>query len=278
MVLGARDVLRALIERIEAAHPAPALFDAGECEDWDADAFGNLLASGVLVRSSTRTASTICRGCEWHCSKPVDVRRTRAGVTRAFIVCDEEPEYGRIPVPIGRLALFSASLRSLSLALAQGDALFDRQPMSMRDEYGLGIIKGRLGPRHISVRCEANRLELIVGSHSVSLGTLLSLKPEGLRVDARGIGRLVDRKDRLEGTGTRPRNRTRQVAKKRKTRSRDIAILIRAKTLHEQGMDWTAAAKKISGQDIAKGLSAGRVRRIIYAERSRERKNSRSNP
>jgi hypothetical protein len=118
MTVKMTDIPALLVERIESAHPAPALFSATETDDWPAGSLGNLQACGIL-RYAQRAEVVVCPGCSWQCHKPVVVRSggTRTG-GQAFIVCDEEPDYSRQPVSRRGLDQYSATVYGLSACLA----------------------------------------------------------------------------------------------------------------------------------------------------------------
>ena len=48
MTIATSDIPRILIERIEESHPGPALFSAGETDEWPPEVFDALLNCGVL--------------------------------------------------------------------------------------------------------------------------------------------------------------------------------------------------------------------------------------
>ena len=83
------DLPRILLERVEAVHPAPAVFSAVEAEDWPDGALQHLIERGI-VKAATRARALACDGCELGCHKPVVVRRIAATASSvAFINCDE---------------------------------------------------------------------------------------------------------------------------------------------------------------------------------------------
>ena len=51
MAIRARDVPAILVERVEAAHPAPASFSADEIDDWPGDVLPVLLSHSVVVNA-----------------------------------------------------------------------------------------------------------------------------------------------------------------------------------------------------------------------------------
>ena len=116
MAIKARDIPTILIERIEAAHPRPAYFGSDETNEWPAGVLARLLNQAVLAEADRAEAVT-CPGCEWQCRKHVEVRQAKTEL-RAFIMCDEEPDYGRVGVSLDRLQRFETDLRRLGLFVA----------------------------------------------------------------------------------------------------------------------------------------------------------------
>jgi hypothetical protein len=113
MTIATSDIPDILIERIEEAHPGPALFSAWETGEWPAEVLDVLLHCGVL-RPASRADSSWCPGCEWHCHKPVVSRTiTDHPEIRAFIICDEEPGLDRISIPAPSLVQYGATLSAV---------------------------------------------------------------------------------------------------------------------------------------------------------------------
>src|SRR5262245_30838520 len=149
MAVKVADISAILVERIEASHPAPALFSAAETDEWPTGVLQHLLTCGV-VQLAARARTLLCPGCEWECHKPVVIRTMTAGPrTLAFIACDEEPDHGRISVPLQSLNQYSATLARLSGFIAglmeRGRKPLQSSPSSA--SFLLGSIKGRYGFR-----------------------------------------------------------------------------------------------------------------------------------
>ena len=108
------DIGRVIIDRLEAAFPKPAIFSADEILEWPDDVLPALETADFL-QETERAAAVICDGCHWGCHKPVAVRKRSAGQTpHAYIICDEEPNLGRIELSWGRIRQYRTSLNSLA--------------------------------------------------------------------------------------------------------------------------------------------------------------------
>jgi hypothetical protein len=119
MAATASDLPRAFVERIEAAHPAPAIFVGDEVAEWPDGALEILMRVGLL-RETRRASTVMCDGCEWSCVKPIVVRIKSSDRSRAaFITCDEEPDLGRIAVPLERLAQYRTTIGAMARFLAR---------------------------------------------------------------------------------------------------------------------------------------------------------------
>jgi len=115
-----------IIERLEAHYPAPAIFAADEIAEWPDNVLPVLEALG-LFQSAERAEVLTCDGYHWYCSKPVVFRQQKTAA-RAFIVCDEEPDLGRIGVPVERVQQYRATLTLLAVFLRGSFELTSHAP------------------------------------------------------------------------------------------------------------------------------------------------------
>ncbi len=156
----AADLPSILLERIEAAFPEPAIFGLLETESWPDGALRSLIDCRLLQETS-RATSILCDGCEWSCCKPVIVR---TGLTnrsaRAFVECDEEPDLGRIFIPLERLKRYRLTLAMLASFIRQALAISSTSFIERSKSISLGRIKGRY-------RAAYRRFELMI-SHTPS--------------------------------------------------------------------------------------------------------------
>jgi hypothetical protein len=272
------DVARILLERIEASHPAPALFSPVETDEWPAKCLSVLVKCGLL-KSGGRAESLWCPGCEWQCHKTVVVRTAGAHLrNQAFVTCDEEPGHGRISVPLRSLEQYAATLSGVSGFIAGQMALGPPRSLVAGTWCHLGTIKGRHGPRPLSVGFDAGRLVLRVGRQQESIAQVMNWIGDRLSIDRAHIRRLANRKGAVTQSGVqRAPDFTLRQERARRTRARYDAIFREAKKRHanRQG-NWTAIAAAIAATDLAKAgqgrrLSPATIRRIVTQMRRRER-------
>jgi hypothetical protein len=283
MAVKLTDIPALLVERIESAYPAPALFSAVETDDWPEGTLSHLQACGIL-RYAQRAEVVVCPGCSWQCHKLVVVRSTGTSTGRqAFIVCDEDPDHGRQPVTARSLDQYGATIDGLSAYLA---GVVGRKPLASSrhgTSFLLGTVKGRHGSRDVSICLIEGRLFLWVGQHHESLVDTLSWTGDRLLVDMAFVRRLAHRKEPpLRLKAARESDRTRQRARAREKQTRNEAIFREATSRRSaKAGSWSAIASAIAATELAETdrgarLSAATVRRIITEARRRERENFRS--
>lgn len=275
MAIKTCDVPTILVERIETTHPAPALFSAVETQDWPEEVLPALLRQGVVAEAD-RAEAIMCPGCEWQCNKRVVVRKL-GDTSRGFIMCDEEPQQGRVPVPMASLKRVKATLLTLGQIVAGELDIGPPKLLRSPGAYSLGTVNGRYGARSVVIAIESERAILCVGEQCESVGQVLKWGAAGLVLAAKLVRRLADRKE-LGSTAKRQHasGRSHQIARKAATRKRDLAIHREATKRHGQRREsFLSIAKSIAMTELARGLTPERVRRIITEQRGIERKNSR---
>lgn len=264
------EIPRLVFERVAAAHPAPAVFDADEFMDWPAGALDGLSKSALLQRTS-RAKTLYCDGCEWGCVKPVVARITpKDGVLRAFINCDEEPDLGRIPIDLDRLVRYRSTATMLVGFIARA-AGANTSPVGKKSSVvSLTTIKGRFGPQPVSIVISPGKLLLKVGTHELPLSHFVRWSAEAAIIDWAVARRLANRKDKVGPAGGRYQsNRSAQESNKRKTAQRDREIIREARSRRRAtGDSWTLISEQIAKMPLARRnggvrLTASRVRRII---------------
>jgi hypothetical protein len=287
MAIKAADIPNILVERIEAAHPAPGYFSAGETDDWPTGVREQLLTVGVL-QGANRAEAVVCPGCENQCQKAVVVRISARQERRAFINCDEEPAHGRVPINLRSLEQYRIMLNSMASMLSALLGFGTPRASKTGAQYLLGELKGRKGLRTVSIGITGGQLLLSVGAQQQPLVQVLRANATVLSIDRRQIQRLADRKgsqpNQSKIRGSYQRDRSSQRERSRQTLKRNRAIFLEAKRLHRAGAgDWSAISQIISKTKLAENekgrrISANTVRRTISTMMSVERKNSRSKP
>lgn len=273
-----------VLERIESTHPSPALFAADETDEWPPGVLLSLVERSLL-RETARSKAITCPGCEWQCHKNVVVRKPSERAQKwAFITCNEEPDLGRISVLPESLTQYAATLPSIAAFIAGALQLGSPRPSSSGSSYLLGQVKGRRGPRPVSVTVFDSRLFLVVGQQQELLIRVLRWSASGLSINLEHVQRLANRKEHahaVTNTSYQP-DRTRQKARSRQKRKRDAEIFREAKRLRAaSGGSWTLIASEIAATALAgsgqeKRLTAGTVRRIITDMHKLEREFSHS--
>ena len=281
MAIAAAQIPAILVERIESYHPSPAFFYGDEVDDWPPGALAHLLHAGILAISGTRVEDVVCPGCEWSCQKELVVR-SRGSQLQAYVVCDEEPNLGRIAIE--SFVPYQTTLRALALFVGARLAATTPRPSRTGSLFGLGTLKGRYGPREVALVLHDGRLTLRVGGHEAAVVELLHWEGDTLTIDKGHVRRLAARKglrdDRSSQRAYLP-DRSRQRQRSRRIEERNRRILREAKRLRQAGAgSWTAISNRIAtslAQDAqGRRITAATIRRIISASLAAERENSRS--
>jgi hypothetical protein len=272
VAIAAAHIPAILGERIESYHPSPALFGGDEVDRWPPGVLPHLLEAGLLIVAGTRIEAVVCPGCEWSCQKALVVR-SHDTHSKAYVVCDEQPDLGRIAVERAVVMFVGAYLTAST-----------PRPSRTGSSFYLGTLKGRHGPRELALLLQDGRLTLRVGDHEAALVELLRWEGEALAIDKGHVRRLAARKgyraDRSSARAYRP-DRSRQQERSRRTEKRNRRILQEAKRLRKAGETWTAISTRIASSSLAqddqgKRISGATVRRIISGLHTAERENSRS--
>jgi hypothetical protein len=195
MAVKTADIPTILTHRIEAAYPAPAHFSAAEIDDWPAGVLNYLSDQGVL-QMAERATSLVCPGCEWQCHKTVAVRSSgvRANA-QAFIICDEEPDLGRISVAPRHLTQYRTTMAAVCSFIGGSMGLGVPRSSASGGPFLLGSIKGRQGLRQVSIGLSDGQLVLRVGRQTELVVRVLRWTNTSLSIDKPQIQRLANRKE-----------------------------------------------------------------------------------
>ena len=264
----AANPIRKIIDRVGAEHPAPAIFFGYEMDEWPTGAMEVLAETGFMIESG-RATSAVCTGCEIQCHKHVVVRRLPAGGEgRAFIVCDEEPDHGRIPLRPEHLKRFQASFATVARLAADCLGLSDADFCSRPERFQFGTVRGRNGPREVSLVLRQHQILLLVGQQEQSLTDLLTWKENGVRFDKSQFKRMSDRKLRpskglVAGQSATP-------VGEKIIAERDREIVKHGRRLKPHRKSWTVVSEEItrmpfisSPKEDLRPIKAPTVRRII---------------
>lgn len=111
-----QEVLKVVLHSLDLQ--AGLLFDYEDVADWPVGAVGSLLALGVL-REGGHARFATCDGCGENCLEEVEFIDGGDDETpRAYLICHQPMDIGRVPVPADRLMTWSIETSSLAEALA----------------------------------------------------------------------------------------------------------------------------------------------------------------
>lgn len=112
-------VLAEVVNRLEASRGAAVYVGGSELGEWPADSVAALKAARLLVKA--RPASRlVCPGCERQCDKSVDLYPVEdAKPARAYIICDEPEDMGRILLDLGDLEQWRVNGDTTPASVAQ---------------------------------------------------------------------------------------------------------------------------------------------------------------
>lgn len=106
-------LLAALSARLDCSPEAAVYVGADECEE--IGELADVPVDAGLLQPAEPASALICDGCERNCLMPVNIApATAAQPGRAFIVCDERDDIGRVPVDLARLRRWIFSLAVLA--------------------------------------------------------------------------------------------------------------------------------------------------------------------
>jgi hypothetical protein len=262
------DIPAIVLDRIADHSPQHALFDSDEVLAWPPWVLKALLTAGLL-RETSRATEVFCDGCEWGCLKPIVVRTLpNARKPRAFVVCDEEPNLGRIEIGPDRLKRYTATVGLAARFVSRSLGLKSTPEAGSGGSVCVGRLQGRSGGRVLAIEPRQGQLLLTAGGHGVVLSDLVFWDRRALALEHRAIRRLINRRAAKSSLRDHPPPEHAKQGRRKKA-SRDEQISLEAVRLRRQNRKWTITqvANHISKMELADGISAARVRRIIYENR-----------
>ena len=190
-----------------------AFFFWNEVKDWPSGTLDILVTSGLLQQAQPMTTIE-CDGCEERCSnKPVVVypaQEEKPG--RAFIVCDELEDMGRIMVNFDRMRQWRCSTDAVCrfVATSLGLRRSDKRAAS-NDLWEIGIATGEKRSQMLCLKAEGV-LSLVAGGNALPLAELISYDNSAYSLDGAMIRQLVDAATTADNRYT-PSNAKREVRK-----------------------------------------------------------------
>lgn len=187
--------LEVLLERLGCADPAKGAFFFGdEVKDWPSGAL-DVLVTGGLLRPAQPMSTIECDGCEEKCiNKPVVVypaQEDKPG--RAFVVCDERDDMGRIRVSFDRMRQWQTTCDLIADVLARLlGAGASAATTSKANQWHLGVLKGKKLKSRVTLLAN-DGFNLSLAGHTVPLIEVLAIENEALALDKGELIRLVDK-------------------------------------------------------------------------------------
>ena len=259
------DVLKELLGYLRTSdHSVLIGWDA--TQQWPESALDKLLQAGMLTVASS-AQSIECHACEKHCFMDVATpANTKDVSTRAFIVCEDadmQSQIGRVRIPLERLQQWQSSAKQFAQIIAGLLQLKDKincQPGQLH--IRLGMLKSPKG--RCWVILNSSDLSLVINQHSIQIDELLYFENEELVLDRARIDGLLNCEPLSKGKQYTP-STDRREARKLETQVmhqdwNDENLKLIKQNPH-QNKTWRSL--KISRMDIAKGRSAGTIRKIL---------------
>ena len=206
--------LLVVLERLGYADPSKgAFFFWNEVKDWPSGTLDILVTSGVLQQAQPMTTIE-CDGCEERCSnKPVVVYPAQVeNPGRAFILCDELEDMGRIKVSFDRMRQWRCSTDAVCgfVATSLGLHRSDKRAAS-NDLWEIGMATGEKRSQMLCLKADGV-LSLVAGGNALPLAELISYDNSAYSLDGAMIRQLVDAATTADNRYT-PSNAKREVRK-----------------------------------------------------------------
>lgn len=102
-------VLAELVNRLKASGGSAVQIGGGDLNEWPVDSVAALKSARLLVKAPP-ASRLVCPGCERQCDKPVELYPAEgAKPARAYIICDEPEDMGRIHLDLADLEQWRVS-------------------------------------------------------------------------------------------------------------------------------------------------------------------------
>jgi len=186
--------LLVVLERLGSADPSKgAFFFWDEVKDWPSGSLDILVTSGFL-QPAQPMLNIDCDGCEKRCSnKPVVVYPTQEGkLGRAFIVCDEPEDMGRIKVSFDRMRQWQSNTDAVCgfVATSLGLRRSDKRAAST-DLWEIGVATGNKRSQMLCLKANGV-LSLVAGNNALPLADFIGHANGAFSLDAVMVRQLVD--------------------------------------------------------------------------------------
>ena len=255
--------LLVVLERLGSADPAKgAFFFWDEVNNWPSGTLDILVTSGLLQQAQPMT-SIECDGCVERCNnKPVVVYPVHEGKPgRAFIVCDELEDMGRIKVSFDRMRQWRCSTDAVCgfVATSLGLRRSDKRAAS-NDLWEIGIATGGKRSQMLCLKADGV-LSLVAGGNALPLAELISYDNSTYSLDGAMIRQLVDAATTSDNRYT-PSNAKRE-ARKVDTQAMYVSWQKKYQALKKKrpNMSDVWFSQQIAKMPIAKGRDASTIKK-----------------
>ncbi len=249
-----------LLDRLAAQQSAAVHVGNDELRGWPTKALAAMKAARILVKAR-HASSIVCPGCERECAKPVDVFPAEDGrPARAFIVCNEPEDLGRIPLEMRALERWQITGEILAGALNRllGFAKSPQQDRTGKS-WTLGLLKGKEHKGEVKLAVDDDVMLLIAG-HSVLVADIITFDGDNLTADREELLKLVDKPvNALSYEASTTRREARMLNTKAMHESWQKEY--RSQKRKRQNMSDVWYSKQIAKMDIACGRSADTIRK-----------------
>lgn len=259
-----QDALVELLARVGANDGAAVFVSEHELSQWPSMAVAAMKAQRLLTKASPAT-SAVCPGCERECVMPVHVLPNTTRSPAIFIVCDKRSDINRVTVPAARLAQWQCSADAASIFVA--DTLGLRRSMQSADiagRWNIGIASGAKRNQMLCLQADG-ALALVAGGNALPLADLIEHRDGAYALDGARVRRLVDVATTADNRYT-PSNAKREARKvDTQARYKDWQKAYRTLIKERPNMPETWYAQQIAKQPVAKGRSAGTIKKNMHS-------------
>ena len=255
--------LLVVLERLGCADQARgAFFFWDEVKDWPSGALDVLVTSGLLQQAQPM-ATIECDGCEERCSnKPVVVYPAQEGKPgRAFIVCDEPDDMGRIKVSFDRMKQWQSNADAVCGFIAASLGLRrSNQQADSANLWNIGIATGGKRSQMLCLKADGV-LSLVAGNNALPLAELINYDNNAYSLDGAMIRQLVDSATTADNRYT-PSNAKRE-ARKLDTQAMYVSWRKEYRALKKKhpNMSDVWYSQQIAKMPIAKGRDACTIKK-----------------
>jgi hypothetical protein len=252
-----------LLNRLGAQQGAAVHIGNDELCGWPAEAVAAMKSARLLVKAR-HASSMVCPGCERECAKTVKVFPAESGrPARAFIICNEPEDLGRISVELHELERWQLTGEVLAGAL---NRLLGFAKPPQRDRTGkrwtLGLLKGNEHKGEAKLTVD-DGVTLLVAGHSVLVEDIIRFDGGGLTADKAELLRLVDKPATPPGVPNYKPSTTRREMRKLGTRNLRAEWKKKYRELRKKNPDKSDVwiSQQIAKTEAGRGKSSETIRK-----------------